>query len=233
MVAQSIPLSAQKPVADPKHRLARLWDDDRRHQQLARLSAMQMQACDEEGAQVWDLALIRRNRLPEEARVDLPSPRAFARVLGVLRSAGTLKKNPMQRLELSAEEIGELAGYSKATAEAVLRWLGSDPIKYLGKIVCDGLGIIKRGRRLGLAYLEGRLRRIYRTSCITLTFVGLTMLRMGELLGRTAQGDGRGRAAAKKRKPFSVEPPPTVEVKAETWDPCGAEWLAKINKMLV
>ncbi len=86
----------------------------------------------------------------------------------------------MLRLEISAQDIADLLGYSKATVEACLRWLESGPIEYLGQQVARGLGIIHRGRRTAWAFLDGVKCRVYRTSRLVLTLFGRLALGLGD-----------------------------------------------------
>ena len=161
-IATSAPGSASAATAPPH--IVRLWRDTTRVEQLARLRELELQAGDEFGLRAWELAHEAWRQLPDTARIDLPSPRVFGRVLGLLRTGATLKTGKLLRLELSAEEIAELLGYSKSTVEAALRWLDSGPIEHQGAQLARGLGLIHRGRRTAWAYLDGQLRRVYRTS---------------------------------------------------------------------
>lgn len=150
-----------------------------RTEQLARLSSLELQAGDGFGEAAWMLAHELWRQLPDGVRIDLPSAHVFCRILGLLRTGATLKTGKLLRLELSAEEIGTLIHYSKTTVEAALRWLGSGPIEYAGQQVSRGIGLINRGRRTAWGYLEGKLRRIYRTSRVVLTSVGRLALGLG------------------------------------------------------
>jgi hypothetical protein len=120
----------------------------------------------------WEQAHRQWGQLPNGVRIDLPSWRVFARVLGVYRTAATLRLRPETELELSAKEIARLAGYGKSVVEAALRWLGSEPICYVGLQVARGLGYICRERRKAKAYLQGALRTVYRTSVTALSMIG-------------------------------------------------------------
>jgi len=166
------------PQAQP--RVVRLWQDTTRTEQLARLKSLELQPCDEPGQQVWKLAHEAWHNLPEGVRIDLPSARVFGRVLGLFRTGATLKSGKLLRLELSAQEIAELVGYSKATVEACLRWLGCETIEHQGIQVTRGLGLLHRGRRTAWAFLEGVRQRIYRTSRIVLTLLGRLTLGLAE-----------------------------------------------------
>jgi hypothetical protein len=160
-------------------RIVRLWGEQVRTEQLVRLKSLELQADSKFGQQVWNQARVIWRQLPKGARVDLPSPHVFSRVLGVFRTGATLKDQKLLRLEISAEEIAEVIGYSKATVEAALRWLGCEAIEYGGAIVAKGLGIINCGRRTAWAFLEGQRKRVYRTSVRMLTSVGRLMLGLG------------------------------------------------------
>ena len=59
--------------------------------QFARLKFLEIQSCDEPALQMWESCRLAHSNLPAGVRIDLPSQRAFARVLGVYRSAATLK----------------------------------------------------------------------------------------------------------------------------------------------
>jgi len=153
------------------------------------------------------MALARWRVLPDSVRIDLPSPRAFARVLGVYRTGATLKKRPLRRLELSVREISELAGYSQTTTAAVLRWLGCESLEYGGARVAAGLGVIHRGRRTAWGYLRGARQRLYRTSRSVLTAIGAALLG----LKRTITDD-------KHRRPRELTPmltPPAPPPRSE------------------
>ena len=104
--------------------LVRLWRDHGRVEQLARLKSLEIQHGDY-GQKAWDLAHREWRQLPEGSRIDLPSPRVFSAVLGLFRTGATLKNGKLIQLELSVAEIAEVVGYTKTTAEAALRWLGS------------------------------------------------------------------------------------------------------------
>lgn len=161
-----------------------LWrrHDTRRTEQLARLKSLELQAGDGYGQQAWKQARLLWQNLPEGMRIDLPSPRAFGRVLGVFRTCATLKQNRISALELSAADIAALVDYSKSTVEAVLRWLGSETIEYEGAQVSRGLGVLDRVRRKGPALVDGALRFVYRTSRIVLTIVGRALLGLAAMV---------------------------------------------------
>ncbi len=163
----------------PPH-IVRLWGESTRVEQLARLKALELQPGDEYGLQAWQQAQEIHRNLPKRVRIDLPSPRVFGRVLGFFRTGATLKTGKLLRLEISVQEMAHLLGYSKATVEACLRWLGSEPIEYQGEIIARGLGIIHRGRRTAWAFLDGVRRRVYRTSRLVLTLIGRLLLGLGE-----------------------------------------------------
>lgn len=167
-------------VAPPtRPRFVRLWGEKKRTEQLARLKGLELQADPKWGQQAWQQAHVIWRQLPEGVRIDLPSPHVFSRVLGVFRSGATLKQNKLLRLEISAEEIGDLIGNSKATVEVALRWLGTEAIEYGGEVVARGLGMIHSGRRTAWAFLEGERKRVYRTSVRVLTIAGRLMLGLG------------------------------------------------------
>jgi len=198
------------PATTPPRHLVRLWRDTIRVEQMARLRKLQLQPGDEFGQHVWEMAHELWGQLPEHARIDLPSSRVFARILGLMRTCGTLKTGKLKRLEISAKEMAELVGYSKATVEAALRWLGSGPIEYQGAQLSRGLGILHRGRRTAWAILDGSMRRIYRTSRIVLTTVGQFLVGLATDDAQTKQ---QRRAAAQAKRKASVplaasEPPP-------------------------
>ena len=151
-----------------------------RGEQLARLKALELQPGDELGQSAWGQAYEQWRQLPDSARIDLPSPHVFGRVLGLFRTGATLKTGKLLRLEISAQEMADLLGYSKSTIESALRWLGSGPIDNKGVRLAHGLGIIHRGRRTAIGFLDGVLRRIYRTSRLVLTLVGRMLLGLGE-----------------------------------------------------
>src|SRR5208283_2845885 len=119
------------------------------------------------------------------------------------------------RLEISAEDIGELIGYSKTTVEAALRWLGSGPIENKGVQLARGLGLIHRGRRTALGYLDGILRKLYRTSRTVLTLLGRMLLGLGERdeERRREQREAKERAKqnAKTAAPVAAVPAATSE----------------------
>jgi hypothetical protein len=182
----------------------RLWSDATRVEQLARLRELELQAGDDFAQRVWDLAHEQWRQLPDAARIDLPSPRVFGRVLGLFRTGATLKTGKLLRLELSAEEIAELLGYSKTTIEATLRWLDSGPIEYQGAQLARGLGIIHRGRRTAWAFLEGQLRRVYRTSRLVLTLVGRALLGLLPTDDEHRREQRRARATQKTPPPVAT-----------------------------
>ena len=163
-----------------KPHLVRLWQDAVRVEQMARLHGLELQPGDDYGMRAWKLAYEQWNNLPETARIDLPSPHVFGRILGLMRTGATIKSGKLLRLEISAEDIGELIGYSKTTVEAALRWLSVGPIENKGVQLARGLGLIHRGRRTALGYLDGILRKLYRTSRTVLTLLGRMLLGLGE-----------------------------------------------------
>ena len=189
-------------------RIVRLWRDTIRVEQLARLKALELQPGDDFGQRAWDLAFEQWANLPEHARIDLPSPHVFGRVLGLFRTGATLKTGKLLQLELSAEEIAELLGYSKTTIEAAMRWLDSGPIDYLGDQLARGLGVIHRGRRTAWAFLQGKMQRVYRTSKTVLTGIGRLLLGLHD---RYDERKAEKRAARWRRHTgISTTPPATV-----------------------
>jgi len=165
-------------TGSPSRTFVALWrrNDTRRTEQLARLKSLELQAGDGYGQQAWEQARLLWQNLPQGVRIDLPSPRAFGRVLGLFRTCATLKQNKISALELSADEIATLVGYSKSTVEAVLRWLGSEAIECEGAQVSRGLGVLDRIRRTGPALVDGVVRFVYRTTRIVITLVGRALL---------------------------------------------------------
>lgn len=229
-------------TAAPPH-IVRLWNDAVRAEQLARLRSLELQSGDEYGQRAWDLANEQLRQLPEDARIDLPSPHVLGRVLGLFRTGATLKTGKLLRLELSAEEMAELLGYSKSTVEAALRWLCPGPIEYNGNQIGRGLGIIHRGRRTAWAYLEGHLQRVYRTSRSVLTCLGRMLLGLGardeERQHERSIMRERARATTKAPSSAPVQGPAasaatqqaTVGNGDATAD-VGREWLSKIQSYL-
>jgi hypothetical protein len=204
-----------------------LWKryDSVRTEQLARLKGLELQAGDDYGQRAWEQALLLWRQLPEGSRVDLPSPRAFGRVLGLFRTCVTVKSNKLLRLELSAEEIARLVGYSKATVEAVLRWLGCEAIESGGTQVSRGLGILHRGRRTGIALGDGVRRFIYRTSRIVLTVIGRA------LLGLASRDEERKRERLNESTRKAVAPPECSPPEGESPEVARAA-LARIHEVL-
>ncbi len=180
-------------------------------EQLARLKALQIQADLKLGGRAWSEASLLWNNMPDDARagIVLPGPDMFASVLGVFRTCATLKKRKMLALELSAQDIADVVHKSKSTVEAVLRWLGSGPIEYKGEQVSRGLGIIDRARRTGLAFLDGILRRVYRTSKIVLTFIGRLLLGLPSVEQERKRAQAASAQPRKKSKK-SDEPKPST-----------------------
>jgi len=205
-----------------------LWrrHDTRRAEQLARLKSLELQAGDGYGQQAWEQARLLWQNLPEGIRIDLPSPRAFGRVLGLFRTCATVKSNKISGLELSAEEIAALIDYSKSTVEAVLRWLGSDTIEYEGAQVSRGLGILDRVRRTGPALIDGALRFVYRTSRIILTLVGRALLGLAALVEDTARSAPRAASASTVAHESLVAPPTPGDSEL------GRSWLERIRNSL-
>ena len=152
-------------------------------------------------------------------RVDLPSPRVFARVLGVYRSLATLTTRPIAQLELSAVEIAKAAGYGKSVVEAALRWLGSEPILYREQQVARGLGFIARTRRIARAFVAGILQSVYRTSQTGLTLAGRALLSLLPL-GDVYPTPFRRRRIKKAVKADAIAP----AVASARRDSQGADW---------
>ncbi len=208
IAGQGAPKSTSPSTAASPPRLVRLWRDTTRVEQLVRLRSLELQPGDDYGDRAWELAHQQWLQLPDEARIDLPSPRAFGRVLGLMRTGATLKTGKLLRLEISAQEISALVGYSKTTVEAVLRWLGSSPIEYRGDQLARGLGILHRGRRTAWAFLEGTMRRIYRTSRIVLTMFGRLIVGLG-VDDEQRKQQRRAARAQRKAKPAAAPVPST------------------------
>lgn len=188
--------AGRNPAAgDCAPEIARLWKEPRRVEQIARITGLHLQSCDREGQCAWQEAQRIHAQLPTGVRIDLPSPRVFARVLGFYRSTATLKHRPMLDLELSVKDIAQAVGYGKSAVEAALRWLGSEPIVYCGLQVARGLGYINRARRKAKAYVHGVLQNVYRTSQTCLTFLGRGLLGLAalpNLVGRSLVPPKRG-----------------------------------------
>jgi hypothetical protein len=241
-------LGPLSPTTPPTGHIKRLWRDHVRAEQLARLKGLELQAAKEYGERAWEMANEAWRQIPEDARVDLPSPHVFARVLGLFRTGATIKTGKLLQLELSADEIAKLLGYSKSTIEAALRWLDSGPIDYMGDQLARGLGLIHRGRRTAWAVLEGKLQRVYRTSRTVLTGVGRLLLGLGDRYDERLDEKRRARAHARVKPeaptspptqlpavgaggPGEAGPPPTADPTAQPAD-VGREWLRKIRETL-
>jgi hypothetical protein len=230
--------SAVATPGQPGSSIVALWrrHDGRRAEQLARLSGLELQGGYDYGLRVWEQAKLLWQNLPEGVRVDLPSARAFGAVLGLFRTCVTLKKDKIAQLELSVEEIARLVGYSKATVEAVLRWLGCESIEYAGAQVSRGLNILHRGRRTGPALVPqtigGKivrtLRMVYRTSRIVLTLVGRALLGLGPLERKVMV---QPRSAPKTDAPTPMETPPPI-CESPPGEDVGRSWLAAIKNQL-
>ena len=140
-------------------------------------------------------------------------------------------------LELSVQEIAKLLKYSKSTIEAALRWLGSGPIEHLGRQVARGIGLIHRARRTGLAFLEGELQRVYRTSKLGLTVFGRLLLGLVDRDGERKQEKAEQRDTNKKPKEpkasisqptqQSEQKPAAVEEAAAPTE-VGKSWIKRI-----
>ena len=202
-------------------RIVRLWRDTTRVEQLARLRSLELQPGDDFGQRAWELAHEQWRNLPDHARIDLPSAHVFGRVLGLFRTGATLKTGKLLQLELSAEEIAELLGYSKTTIEAALRWLSTGPIEYVGDQLARGLGFIHRGRRTAWAFLQGRMQRVYRTSKTVLTGIGRLLLGLHDRYDER-QAEKR---AAKARLYASAKAAPPATVPAKTAEQIHVEGL--------
>ncbi len=219
--------------------IKRLWQETKRVEQLARLKALQIQTDPKLGGRAWSEASLLWNNMPEDARagIVLPGPDMFAWVLGVFRTCATLKKRKMLVLELSAQDIADVIKKSKSTVEAVLRWLACGPIEYKGAQVGRGLGIIHRGRRTAWAFLEGVLRRVYRTSKIVLTFVGRLLLGLTSLederkLEQEASAQPRKKSkepkASTSRPPHPSEHEPAAAGEAAADIEVASSWIQRI-----
>ena len=229
---------AQKSTSEPAH-IVRLWRDTTRVEQLARLKSLQIQADLERGGRAWNDAHLLWENLPDDARagIDLPSPDMFAWVLGVFRTSATLRNRKMLVLELSAQDIADVLHKSKSTVEAVLRWLGSGPIEYKGEQVSRGLGIVHRARRTGLAFLEGVLRRVYRTSKIVLTLVGRALLGLAAVEDERKQEKARAQPRKQSKSPASgpthqSEQDSAAAEEAAAPDEVVRSWIERIHALL-
>ncbi len=214
-----------------------LWRDTTRTEQLIRLGALQLQTERELGAEAWELAHLAWRNLPKWARIDLPSHRVFAAILGLFRTGATLKKRKILLIELSVQQIAKLLKYSKSTVEAALRWLASGPIEHHGQQVTRGLGLIHRARRTGLAFLEGELRRVYRTSKLGLSVFGRLLLGLVDRDEERKQEKAKEHAENKKPKapqaPTSQpthqsEQKPAVAEEAAAVTEVGRSWIKRI-----
>lgn len=152
------------------------YNDCNRREQLRRFEQLELQLCLEEAEGVKKQIDEQVSRLPEGVRLDAPSLRLIAIILGFLRTAASLKDNPMRVLELSAEESAGFVKCSKSQFEAAMRWLDSKPITYGGKVVAMGLGIVERVQRIGQVLKCGHLQGVYRSSTTTLTETGQRLL---------------------------------------------------------
>ena len=245
--------SSQSTQHPPKYRLVRLWSDKVRVEQRIRLKALELQPGDEYGQQAWELGNEAHRNLPEWVRLDLPRSRVLGRILGMLRSGATVKEGKILRFEVSAKDIAERLGISKSTVEAALRWLSCGPIIHHGEQISRGLGLIHRGRRTGLAFLDGKLRQVYRTSRIVLTALGRILLGLGAVDEQKAEKKRKARQyrkTNKSRTPISKPQaqPPQAELehiqghgddgggKSLDGDPMtlevGHHWLNKIKERL-
>jgi hypothetical protein len=211
--------------------IVRLWKDTDRLEQVARINGLHLQSCDREGQKAWEQASLLHAQMPAGVRVDLPSPRVFARVLGFYRSAAALKHRPMLEFEMSVQDIAAAVGYSKSAVEAALRWLGGDAIEYKGMLVARGLGYIDRTRRKARAFVRGVLKNVYRTTQTALTLLGRAFLGLGELLSRV----GRALTGARSRKKASAPQPQAEshrEANLERHSEAGLHEVRNIMKQL-
>ena len=240
-------LGPMSPTTPPTGHIKRLWRDHVRAEQLVRLKALELQAANDYGQRAWEMAREAWRQLPEHARVDLPSPHVFSRVLGLFRTGATLKTGKLLQLEISAEEIANLLGYSKSTIEAAMRWLDSGPIDYMGDQLARGLGLIHRGRRTAWAFLEGKMQRVYRTSKTVLTGLGRLVLGLGdrydERLDEKRQARAHARSKQETMAPSEQQqagvtmgigeggPPPNADSAAPPVD-VGRDWIRKIREKL-
>ena len=235
-------LGPLSPTTPPTGHIKRLWRDHVRVEQLARLKALELQVGNDYGQRAWEMAQEAWRQLPEEARIDLPSPHVFSRVLGLFRTGATLKTGKLLQLEISAEEIADLLGYSKSTIEAAMRWLDSGPIDYMGDQLARGLGLIHRGRRTAWAFLEGKMQRVYRTSKTVLTGLGRLVLGLGDRYDERLDEKRQARAHAKRPAPSqqpaaqsaaastpasTSDPPPISSGEAPPED-VGRHWIRKV-----
>ena len=113
--------SIVRPSSTTTPYIVRRWSDAVRIEQMARLGSLELQPGDEYGERAWQLALEHWRQLPDTARIDLPSSRVFGRILGLYRTGATLRNSKLLRLEISAQEIANLIGYSKATVDMTFR----------------------------------------------------------------------------------------------------------------
>jgi hypothetical protein len=195
---------------DPKkYPIVRRWNEAKRAEQKAYLSSIKIQWDLRHGYAAWAIAAEAHRNLPEGVRVDLPTPKIFAQIIGLVRTCATLKKKKWFRVELSAGDIAELLRLSKATVEAALRWLSSGPIEYHGEQVSRGIGYIHRCRRTGAAYLGGVLRKVYRTSVTVLTEMGQALLGLAKEATKKVFDNFKAKMAKKTPK---LEAKPTAEL---------------------
>lgn len=160
---------APSVVGRPGRSITKLYDDSVRRRQRARYEGLQVQYCDEAARPVCERIKEQVRQLTPGVRVDVPSVRLVALVLGLYRTGAQLLQEPMHVLELSVLEIAVRLGYAKAQVEVALRWLGSEPILRFGQIVAQGLGLIERTKRVALIRIGEQLRAVFRTSLTMLT----------------------------------------------------------------
>ncbi len=148
-----------------------------------------------------------------------------------------MKKRKILALELSVQEIAKLLKYSKSTVEAALRWLGSGPIDHHDQQVARGLGLIHRARRTGLAFLEGELRRVYRTSKLGLSVFGRLLLglidRDDERKQEKAEKRNAGKQSTEPKAPTSRPSHPSEQKPAAAWEAAAdtevaSSWIQRI-----
>jgi hypothetical protein len=186
------------------HKVEIQWNDHCRKNQVGRFEKLQVQVCDGAGQQLWDIIQEQVRTFAPGVRVDVPSPRLLARLIGLYRTGATLKCDPMLELELSAEEIARFTGYCKSQVEAALRWLGDASITYLGEVVAQGLGVIERTARIGKIKMCKVVRGVFRTSLTKLSALGRGIAGLVAAARQEHEGVPQSvaneRAAARKRE---------------------------------
>ena len=223
--------AGQTPVtANSAPTIKRLWKDTERLEQIARIRALHLQSCDREGLKAWEEASRIHANLPRGVRIDLPSPRVFARVLGFYRTAASLKHRPMLEFEMSVKDIAEAVGYSKSAVEAALRWLSGEPIVYQRMQVARGLGYVSRARRKAKAFVQGVYQNVYRTTQTALTLIGRAFVGLGSLLVHVGQALTPKRSKKRPTSPARREPQQEVALERD-WNG-GADAVKKILEQL-